>query len=291
MPAQANLDISSLFEEIVKQRGVGVHFAVIDDGIGANVLPGARRAVGQCSQRKNWNVRNHRNWHGFWRGRQRLLQPFVLRIIKVGRVAIVLRLHAVEANESPWTMIKRVVIASDAKEVTRETLAPVCLRTRGFALLAIPTKDVVISSDVVHGNPALPLQCALKYGTQLLRPGALRFEHIHHCVAASDDEVGLHGLRVIEGAGHAFLCTELRLHMNVGEMREADGAGHPAAWRNCRPGTWCSGCGLDNRQRMSSKRGTHRGERAGTDDGIPKEVPATGCDRWGGTGHGCVRGL
>jgi hypothetical protein len=42
---------------------------------------------------------------------------------------------------------------------------------------------------------------------------------------------------------------------------------------------------------MSSKRGTHRGERAGTDHGIPKEVPATGCDRWGGTGHRCVRGL
>ncbi len=247
MPAQAKLDISSLFEEIVKQRGVGVHFAVIDDGVGANVLTGARRAVGQCSQRKNWNVRNHRNWHGFGRGRQRLLKPFVLRIIQVRRVAIVLRLHAVEANESPWTMIERVVIASDAKEVTRETLAPVCLRAGGFALLAIPTEDVMISSDVVHGHPAFTLQCALENRAQLFRPGALRFEDIHHRVAARDDQVWLHGLRVIEGAGHPFLGTELRLHMDIGEMCETDGAGHHAAKRSCPPRTWCSGCGLHNR--------------------------------------------
>ena len=219
VPAQAHLDIAGLFEEIVKQRGVSVHFAVIDDGIGANVLARARRAVGECSQRKNWNVRNHRYRHGFGRGSQCLLQPFVLRIIKVRRVAIALRLHAVEANESPWAMIERVVVTSDAKEVTREALAPVCLRAGGFALLAIPTKDVVISSDVVHGHPAFTLQRALEYGAQLLRPGALRFEHIHHRVAASDDQVWLHGLRVIEGAGHAFLGTELRLHMDIGEMR------------------------------------------------------------------------
>ena len=81
MPAQAHLDIASLFEEIVEQRGVGVHFAVIDDGIGANVLARARRAVGECRQRKNRNVRNHRYRHGFGRGSQCLLQPFVLRII------------------------------------------------------------------------------------------------------------------------------------------------------------------------------------------------------------------
>ena len=219
MPAQAHLDIAGLFEEIVKQRGIGMHFAVIDDGIGANVLARARRAVGECSQRKNWNVRNHRYRHGFRRGSQCLLQPFVLRIIKVRRVAIVLRLHAVEANESPWAMIKRVVVTSDAKEVTCETLAPVCLRSSGFALLAIPTEDVMISSDVMHGHPALTLQCPLEDGAQLLRSGALRFEHIHHRVAASDDQVWLHGLRVIEGAGHAGLGTELRLDMNIGEMR------------------------------------------------------------------------
>ena len=219
MPAQANLDISSLFEEIVEQRGVSVHFAVIDDGIGTDVLAGARRAVGECRQRKNRNVRNHRYRHGFGRGSQCLLQPFVLRIIKIGRIAIALRLHAVEANESPCAMIKRVIVTSDAKEITREALAPICLRTGGFALLTIPTEDVVISSDVVHGHPALTLQRALEYGAQLLGPGALRFEHIHHRVAASDDQVWLHGLRVIEGAGHAFLGTELRLDMNIGEMR------------------------------------------------------------------------
>ena len=219
MPAQANLDISSLFEEIVEQRGVGVHFAVIDDGIGTNVLAGARCTVGQCSQRKNRNVRNHRYRHGFGRGRQRLLQPFVLRIIQVRRVALALRLHAVEANESPWAMIERVIVASDAKEITREALAPVCLRTGGFTLLAIPTEDVMIASDVVNGHPTLALECALEDGAQLLCPSALRFKHIHHCVAASNDEVWLHGLCVIEGAGHAFLGTELRLDMNIGEMR------------------------------------------------------------------------
>ena len=219
MPAQAHLDIASLFEEIVEQRGVGVHFAVIDDGIGANVLARARRAVGECRQRKNRNVLKHRNWHGLWRGSQRLLQPFVLRIIQVCRVAIALRLHAVKANESPWTMIERVVVASDAKEITREALAPVCLRAGGLALLAIPTKDVVIAGDVVHGHPTLALECALEDGAQLLGPSALRFKHIHHCVAASNDEVWLHGLCVIEGAGHAFLGTELRLDMNIGEMR------------------------------------------------------------------------
>lgn len=229
MPAQANLDISSLFEEIVEQRGVGVHFAVIDDGIGTDVLTGARRAVGECRQRKNRNVRNHRNWHGLWRGSQRLLQPFVLRIIQICRVALALRLHAVKANESPWTMIERVIVASDSKEITREALAPVCLCACGLALLAIPAKDVVISSDVVHGHPALTLECALEDGAQLLRPGALRFKHIHHCVAASNDEVWLHGLRVIEGAGHTRLRTKLWLYMDIGEMCEADGAGHCAA--------------------------------------------------------------
>ena len=258
MPAQAHLDISSLFEEIMEQRGVGVHFAVIDDGIGANVLAGARRAVGECRQRKNRNVRNHCNGHGFWRGSQRLLQPFVLRIIQICRVAIALRLHAIEANESPWTMIERVVVARDSKEITREALAPVCLLTRGFALRAIPTEDVVISSDVMNGHPALTLECALEDGAQLLRPGALRFEDIHDCIAASDDEVGLHGLCVIEGAGHARLGAKLWLHMDIGEMCKTDGAGHRAARSSDRPATWCRSSGLHDRQRVSGKRGAHR---------------------------------
>jgi len=258
MPAEAHFDVSSLLEEVVEQRGVGVHFAVIDDGVCANVLAGARRAIGECRQRKNWNVRNHCNWHGFWRSSQRLLQPFVLRIIQICRVAITLRLHAIEANESPWAMIERVVVARDSKEITREALAPVCLLTRGFTLRAIPTEDVVISSDVVNGHPALTLECALEYGAQLLRPGALRFEHIHHRVAASDDQIGLHGLRVIEGAGHARLGTKLWLHMDIGEMCKTDGAGHRAARGSDRPATWCRSSGLHDRQRVSGKRRAHR---------------------------------
>ncbi len=258
MPTEANFDVSSLFEEVVEERGVGVHFAVIDDGVGTNVLAGARRAVGQCRQRKNRNVRNHRNWHGLWRSSQGLLQPFVLRIIQICRVAIVLRLHAIEANESPWTMIERVVVASDSKEVTREALAPVCLRAGGLALLAIPTKDVVISSDVVHGHSTLALECALEDGAQLLCPRALRFKHIHHCVAASDDEVGLHGLRVIEGAGHTHLGTKLWLHMDIGEMCKTNGAGHRAARSSDRPASWCRSSGLHDRQRVSGKRCAHR---------------------------------
>ena len=120
---------------------------------------------------------------------------------------------------APVPSVAAICVYPNLVAVAREALAPVCLRAGGLALLAIPTKDVVIAGDVVHGHPTLALECALEDGAQLLGPSALRFKHIHHCVAASNDEVWLHGLCVIEGAGLAFLGTELRLDMNIGEMR------------------------------------------------------------------------
>ena len=270
MAAEAHLDVPRLLEEVMEQRAVGVHLARGDGGLLAHVLARARLAVGHGRERQDGDVRDDRHGHALGRVSERALQPVELLLVEVADVAVALRLHAVEADEAPRAVVERVPRARLAEEVAREALAPVGLGAGGLALLLVPAKDVVVAGGVADGNAAFALERALEELAQFLGAAALGLEDVHHRVATGDDEVGLLLLRVDERRSHAGLRAELGLHMDVGEVRQANGAGDAGGGR-------CDGGRSRRGLRIArGKGGAHGGKRARTGKRGAEEGAAVG---------------